>query len=168
MRAFIAIDPDIKTEKHIESLKGSLPTGVRPAKGCHLTLKFLGNIQNVDEVIEALHKIEFKPLKLKLAEIGYFPSSKYIMVVWVGLEENNMLYSLQQDIDSVLNSKSKKFHPHITLGRVKYIQDKKKFLDDLKNIIIKPLQFTVDKFVLYKSTLTPGGPIYEVVEEFVS
>ena len=59
------------------------------------------------------------------------------------------------------------FNPHLTLGRIKSIQNK----DNLKNIMrIFPTELIqtvrVNKFVLYESILQKTGPIYKPVEEY--
>jgi 2'-5' RNA ligase len=50
--------------------------------------------------------------------------------------------------------------------RVKYLKNKNYFLGELKKIKLPLLKFRVDSFKLKKSTLTPEGPIYEILEEY--
>ena len=82
------------------------------------------------------------------------------------------LAELKKKIDGILpNYKDdyKKFNAHLTFARVKYIasaDDKKKLLELITNTRIEKKEFLVDKFKLYKSTLTPEGPQYEVVASF--
>jgi 2'-5' RNA ligase len=62
------------------------------------------------------------------------------------------------------------FKNHITFARIKYIAneaDKKKIIEALKKPVEKT-DFLVDDFKLYKSDLTPEGPVYELVQEFGS
>ena len=51
-----------------------------------------------------------------------------------------------------------------TIARIKKINDKKKFLQELKKIKIPEINFVVKKFNLKKSVLTPDGPVYEDLE----
>ena len=67
---------------------------------------------------------------------------------------------------SKLLAMEKRFLGHITLGRVKFVKDKKQFIEKLKSIKIEEKELKVDSFKLYKSTLTSQGPIYEVIEEY--
>ena len=57
--------------------------------------------------------------------------------------------------------KEKRFYPHITLGRVKFVNDPETFVPALKEITVEPKQFEVKEFKLIKSTLTSEGPVYE-------
>ena len=59
-----------------------------------------------------------------------------------------------------------RFHPHLTLARIKFVKDKQDFMDKLNKIPVKELEFSVKSFKLIKSTLTPEGPVYEDVAEF--
>lgn len=171
MRLFIAIDLD--QEDYFKQIQGQIPEArATYPKMFHLTLKFLGEIDKKEEIIKALDKIKFKPFRLKTTKIGIFPSEDYIKVVWLGLEENNDLIRLQEDIEKALESfnfkKDHNFHPHITLARIKFIKQdqKKEFIDDLKQIKFAEKEFEVNEFKLIKSELTKQGPVYEDVEIF--
>ena len=96
--------------------------------------------------------------------MGIFPSESYIRVIWVGLKPEKCILDLQKDIDEKLKKlfkKEKNFKSHLTLARVKYIDDKKSFINKLKNIKIDDKKINIDNFKLIKSTLTGKGPIYE-------
>lgn len=132
----------------------------------HLTLKFLGGVTEDKAPIikENIKKIKFEPFSIYLDKIGFFPTENYIRVVWLGLKPLDKINELQQKIDNSLISifpKDKKFHPHITLCRIKFIKDKPKFIENLKNIEIEEKKIDINKFKLIKSTLTPKGPVYE-------
>ncbi|RLE41972.1 RNA 2',3'-cyclic phosphodiesterase, partial [Candidatus Woesearchaeota archaeon] len=74
---------------------------------------------------------------------------------------------LRRQIDSELPfGDEKEFKAHATIARIKKIKDKKGFVEKLRKFEIERLCFEVKCFVLYKSTLTPEGPIYEAVKEF--
>lgn len=171
MRLFIAIDLD--QEDYFKQIQGQIPeTKVTYPKVFHLTLKFLGETDKKDEIIKALEKIKFKPFILKTTEIGVFPSENYIRIVWLGLEDNSDLNKLQEDIERALEQfdfkKDHKFHPHITLARIKFIkqEDKKEFVDNLKQIKFAEKEFEVKEFRLIKSELAREGPMYEDVSVF--
>lgn len=133
-------------------------------KTFHLTYKFLGEVPDsqIEKIKAALQNIAFQPFKVTLSHLGVFPSEDYIRVVWVGFEDNNKINELQKAIDNSLTfPKDKRFHPHITLGRVKFVEDKKAFIDNMKKIHVEKKEFEVKNFKLIKSTLTPEGPVYE-------
>lgn len=70
---------------------------------------------------------------------------------------------LKQQIDKALPDfkDDHEFHPHLTIARVKFIKNKQELIQNLKQIKIKPKTFKINNFKLYKSTLTPQGPVYE-------
>jgi len=171
MRLFVAIDLD--QESYFQQIQEKIPeTKATYPKIFHLTLKFLGETDKQQEIAQALEKIKFKTFKLKTTKIGIFPSENYIRVVWLGLEDNNELKKLQQDVEKLLEpfkfKKDHVFHPHITLARIKFIKpaQKKDFIEKLKQIKIEEKEFQVKEFKLIKSELTREGPIYEDVKVF--
>ena len=118
------------------------------------------------DVKKKLKEIKFKSFEAKISEIGTF-SPNYIRIVWLRL---NNCFRLQKMIDeklSVLFKKEERFMGHLTIARVKNIKNKRYFIGELKKIKIpKEIKFKVTTFRLEKSTLTPEGPIYELIEEY--
>ena len=173
MRLFIAIDLD--QEDYFKQMPEQIPeVKATYPKIFHLTLKFLGETDKKQEIIQALEKIKFKPFKLKTTKIGVFPSENYIRVVWLGLGDNQDLKQLQEDIEKTLGPfKFKKdfdFHPHITLARIKFIkqEEKQDFINKLKQIKIPEKEFEVKEFKLIKSELTREGPVYEDIKTYTA
>lgn len=168
MRLFIAADfnelKDYFTglQKQLPESRSTLP------KDFHLTLKFLGEVEDskVEKIREALRKIKFKPFEAKVTKIGYF-APKFLKVVFVDVD--NEISKLQSEIESKLEAMFKKeanFHPHLTIARIKFVNDKKKYIEALNKIKTEEKKVKIDSFQLIKSTLTPEGPVYEVVEEY--
>ena len=173
MRLFIAIDLD--QEDYFKKIQEQIPVAKAAyPKSFHLTLKFLGETDKKEEIIQKLEKIKFKPFKLETTHIGVFPSENYIKVVWIGLEENKVLMKLQEDVEKALAEfnfkKDFDFHPHITLARIKFIKQEEKhdFVEKLKQIKFEKKEFEVKEFKLIKSELTREGPVYTDVEIFSS
>ena len=179
MRLFIAIDLPEQAKESIEKVKSELKgiKGVKPVakENIHLTLKFLGEVDNANakDIIKALEQVKFKPFKICISKMGFFPSEQRIQVIWADAEPAEPLFELKKEIDKALPS-FKDDHPfknHITFARIKYIAndaDKKKILELITNKQIEKAEFIVNKFRLYKSDLQPTGPVYEVVKEFAS
>ena len=177
MRLFIAIDLPEEIKQILEEVKAPLKDikGVKPVKkdNIHITLKFLGEVDDnkLSQIISALRKVSFKPFSVYLDKLGFFPNEKRIRVLWVDAKPEKPLKELKQQIDKVLPS-FKDDHPfksHITFARIKYIpswNDKKKILELITNKQLGKKEFLVDTFKLYKSILTPKGPIYGVLNEF--
>jgi 2'-5' RNA ligase len=176
MRLFIAIELPAEVKAHLEQLQKKLDghfVQLTLAKEIHLTLKFLGEVseEKVAEIKQKLEKIDFGSFEASLGRTGVFPDEHYVQVVWVGTEPENSIKFLQQKIEKSLLGlfePDAKFTPHLTLARVKFIKDKKLFIENLHKIKAEKKEFLVDSFKLIKSTLTPKGPVYEDVAEFKS
>lgn len=167
MRLFIAIDFDDKS--YFKEMQDQIPTDTAKLNltgSYHLTLKFLGEVEDnkADMIKERLGKIKVEPFSVSTGNVGFFPSESHINVIWVGFKDNNKIIHLQEQVENSLMDLFKKedrFHPHITLARVKFVKDKEKFLDILKNIKIREKTFEIKNIKLIKSTLKPEGPVYE-------
>lgn len=176
MRLFIAFDVADDAKECMAAIQGRIGDELAEIRWVkkeqmHLTLKFLGEVQpdTVNKVKDELRKIRFEPFAVHLGSVGVFPNDDYIRVVWVGLEPEDKVIGLQRDIDEKLKGlfrKEKDFKAHITIGRVKYVEDKEEFMNKLKGINVERKKFNVNNFKLMKSTLTRQGPVYEEVEEF--
>ena len=141
MRLFIAIEIPEEVKDYIGKIQEKISDKDKIRlvnKGqIHLTLKFLGEVQpdKTEKVKEELKKIKFKPFSVYLDSAGVFPSESYIRVVWIGLKPENDILELQSNIDERLKElfkKEKDFKAHVTLARVKLIEDKKRFIEQLK------------------------------------
>lgn len=172
MRLFIAIDFN-ELKDHFLEIQSRLPRNAKVslAKSFHITLKFLGEVQpdKFEGAIMRLKSVKFKRFYVFLNGIGTFPTERGIRVVWVGINPEDDILELQKSIDEALNplfKKEKDFKSHITLARVKYPEDKKHFVEKLRNIKIKSEKIEVNDFKLIKSSLTTKGPIYEDVAIF--
>ena len=174
MRCFIAIDlpSEVKeelerAEKQIRNLDQRAKLKLVKPENLHITIRFLGDLSDtqINKIKETLGTIKIKPFKVKLNNFGVFPSINFIRVVWVNVLPKEQLIELEKEIDKVLGDvgfkRTKDFETHITLARVKYIKDKKDFIEGLNKIVIKPIEFKIDGFSLKKSTLTREGPVYE-------
>jgi RNA 2',3'-cyclic 3'-phosphodiesterase len=174
MRLFIALESK-ELESYFRELQKKIPGGASLAftNSFHLTLKFLGEVEEKDlgRIKEALSSVEFREIDSKLSNMGVFPSEKYLRVVWIGLSGAEEIIRLQESIEKSLSKmfrKEKDFTPHITLARVKLVYPEKKesFVSKLKQVKVEPLPFRVSCFRLIRSTLAPGGSIYEELAAF--
>lgn len=174
MRLFIAFDISKEAETEVVRAQDDLKKAdakLSLVKEFHLTLKFLGEVdeKKLDELKERLKKVSFEPFYAHLGNTGVFPSEDYVRVVWIGIEPKDKISELQQKIEDCLEGmfeEDTRFHPHLTLARVKFVKDKKAFMEKLKSVRAEKRSFKVESFKLMKSTLTPEGPVYEVLEEY--
>ncbi|MEM3405565.1 MAG: RNA 2',3'-cyclic phosphodiesterase [Candidatus Pacearchaeota archaeon] len=170
MRVFIALDLPEEIKKEIEKIQGDLPDfkGKKTElENLHLTLKFLGEIdkETLDNVKKRLREINFKKFKAKLSNLGVFDEN-FVKIIWIKLENCD---GLQKEIDYKLEDlfeKEKRFMSHITIARVKNIENKEKFLEELKKIKITEKEFLVKNFKLKESILKRERAEYKDLEVY--
>lgn len=132
----------------------------------HLTLKFLNEIadEQIEKVKEKLKEIKSNSFETEITEAGVF-SEDSIRIVWLKLSNVD---ELQAKIDDILEGtfpKENRFMSHLTMARVKTIEDKEKLISLLKEIKFN-IKGRIKYFTFFKSTLTKEGPIYEVIEKY--
>ena len=178
MRIFISINPDSEIKEKIYAgqkqfidFLGDSAINVKweEINKFHLTMLFIGEVerQKIYEVIKQLEMIQnVAEIEFKGTSAGAFPNLRNPRVLWAGLEskdkKSELLYSkIIESLEPLGIEQSNKFHPHITLGRVK-----KPFL--LKEIpqIKCDFSFVAYSFNLMQSTLTPAGSVFKLIKQF--
>jgi 2'-5' RNA ligase len=142
----------------------------------HITLKFFGETQEerIPDISERLNAIAalHSHFTLDIRDIGIFGSTYKPRVIWYGIEENEGLLNLAKEVLSEMDKLGFKqdrqnFVPHLTIGRIKFIDDKKRFqqvIDKFKSIEIQKQE--VAGFNLYESILRSQGPEYKIIESY--
>ncbi|OQX76769.1 MAG: 2'-5' RNA ligase [Bacteroidetes bacterium 4484_249] len=142
----------------------------------HITLKFFGETEEdkIEDINSVLSDISFhhSPFILKLSDVGIFGSSYKPRVIWFGIDENKKLQNLATEIIGGVEKTGflkdrQNFVPHLTIGRIKFIDNKRKFQDVInryKSVEIQ--QENIDKFFLIESILKPAGPEYKILKTF--
>lgn len=173
MRLFIAIDIPEEIKQQIDEIKKQIKADGKinfvDTDKIHLTLKFLGEVDDLEDVKKSLEDTSFEPFELETSELGVFPNENKIRVIWLGLKDNQCnLSQLKEQLDCCLPNfiDDKDFHAHLTIARVKFLNNRQELLESMKKIKIEPKTFTVEHLKLYKSTLTPQGPVYEELMVF--
>jgi len=170
---FVAIDLPESLREEISSIF-SYVKGVRgkfvEKENLHITLKFLGEVQPniVNKVKEILSQIEFEKFKVRVKGVGLFGNR----VLWVGISIGfDSIIKLHEIIDKRLYrlgfEEDFRFHPHITILRIKNIMNRKDFehfMEKFKNYEFG--EFYVTEFKLKQSILRPEGPLYLDIESF--
>ena len=173
MRLFIAIDLPDEVKAHLAAIQ-AIPEYIARISwvkqdNIHITLKFFGEVKDDARILQALESVTAKPFTATLSQIGVFPSENYVRVIWAGLQDETPVFELHKLIDIALSRQfpmEKQFLGHITIGRVKFVKQKEEFKKMLHERKVESLSFPVNSFKMMKSTLTPEGPLYEVVREF--
>ena len=166
------------------------------AQNIHLTLKFLGEIDEIklDKITRILEDTakDKKPFYIRLSSLGAFPKINSPRIVWVGIdkgekETKEIAKELEEKIVKIgIPKEDRPFSSHITIGRTRSSRNQEELVRNLNDLthnfgqenlaLHKPLagqsanycgglEFIAAKITLFKSTLTPKGPIYEILKE---
>lgn len=173
MRLFIAIDiPDGLKEK-ISRLSNMLKkcdldvNFVNPSN-IHITLKFLGetseeNIDKIKSIITAA-SCSYKRFKLTTTEFGFFPSEKKPRVFFLATDNEeilkNIFLKLEEGLKGLGFAKENLFKSHLTIARLGSSKNITRLKDEIRDMRIKE-EIEVCEIILFKSVLTPSGPVYE-------
>ena len=148
-------------------LKGSFP---RP-QALHLTLKFLGDVQEriIPRLEEALSESSagVEPFSVQVGGLGVFPNQQRPRVVWVGVTVHPQLLQLHRNLEKHLATlgfapERRSFRPHLTLVRLK----SRHGLEALTEFLATPASHServrsqVSAFHLFQSVLRPQGAEY--------
>ena len=173
IRAFIALAVAPNVVRNIlrcqDELASQAGDCVRwtPDEQIHLTLQFLGNISPADlEVIQARLQDVMKPLHLRAHGLGGFPSLRNPRVIWVGLTGDiDQLKSVQAAVETATGrSEERKFHPHLTIGRVREGRHLNVTLDPWKDHDFG--EWDIRELLLMQSKLSPKGATHSVIARF--
>ena len=173
MRLFVAINlPDTLRRAVWEAgtplRAASYPVRWVDPAAIHLTLKFLGNVEETrePEIIEAVQGAVrgAKPFSLSLDGFGAFPTPRRPRVLWVGCEAAPPLELLQDRVERVFADLGfpVEGRPHLTLGRARRDVRPRDFAALERDL--QTLEFHGDLLVssldLMQSVLTPQGAHY--------
>ncbi|MEW5692148.1 MAG: RNA 2',3'-cyclic phosphodiesterase [Candidatus Hydrogenedentota bacterium] len=178
MRVFLGVPvtPDIrnKASEIIKEFKIKLPEcRWTKLENLHITLKFYGEISD-EELNNIKLKINnitpgIKRGKLILTQLSRFDRRDRVVFIVDVIQENNWLTEFLLNLEK--NEKID-YTAHLTLGRLKIKPAiRMKIAKFLKYYETKKDYFLNDRInnpeiVLYKSTLTQDGPIYEVLTKW--
>lgn len=165
MRLFIAINFSEVTRLALTTLRDDLQKQSKGgnftlAENIHLTLAFLGEC-NTKQTADAVTAIDatatlFKPFTIEIERIGRFKRNGGD-IWWAGIRENKPLLCLQQDLTNRLialgfSLETRKYSPHITLGR--------QVITSMKERTLTPIAETVTKIDLMQSMRVDGKLTY--------
>ncbi|MCM8773999.1 MAG: RNA 2',3'-cyclic phosphodiesterase [Candidatus Omnitrophica bacterium] len=175
MRTFLAIPLSQNVKDYISEWENDfkclkLDAKFVDCKNLHITLKFLGEInedkiQPIKNIVDDVVKT-FKPLEVKLVDFGFFPNRNNPRVFFIATDKEEELKKLAYNIEDRLENlgfvKEERFKSHITLARFKSKRDIESLNKIIYNLKLNK-SFLIDRIVLFKSMLTPSGPIYEEI-----
>lgn len=122
MRLFIAIQfedniLDALTDFQADLKSMGVTGNYTRRENLHITLAFIGDYGNPDEVLDAMEHADFRPFEIRLDGVGSFGE-----LFWVGLADNSQMAGYVKRLRRELAGQGipfdrKKFSPHITLIR---------------------------------------------------
>jgi RNA 2',3'-cyclic 3'-phosphodiesterase len=180
LRTFTAVEitPAIRARagKLIAALAGTAADvkWVEP-HNLHLTLKFLGDVrqEEIVQVCQAMTRgaAQVEAFELDVRGAGAFPNAARPRTVWLGAGEGREpMVVLHDRVEAALaklgyRQEHRRFQTHLTIGRVRGtgagIVELGKLLQQQADF--QAGRMAVGKVTLFSSTLTPDGPIYDVL-----
>ncbi|MBR5047770.1 MAG: RNA 2',3'-cyclic phosphodiesterase [Eubacterium sp.] len=161
MRLFISINFDKKTTDLLQDLQAELQArGIRGnytrPENLHLTLAFIGEYVNPDDILDILETISFEPFTLRLESLSYFRD-----MIFADISDCPPLEKTVRKLRRALAEKDipfdrKKFLPHITLVRKAVCRDGRPLLP----LVEPPWETKIDRISLMRSERGKKGMIY--------
>ena len=177
-RIFVAIDisEDVRRaiNEHVSQLRlafADAPVKWERAEKFHLTMKFFGNtderqLERINDLVASAAE-STAPFKLMVSGPGSF-RRRDSAVLWIGVEESSGQVGKLAQIAKILEAnspESRKFHPHITVARIKNPARARELIDSHGSAPIQSREFFVDHLTIYESKLLPTGSLYSVVSK---
>lgn len=180
VRTFIAIglSPEVRhalarCQEMLGAAQAHYAKWVDP-EGVHLTLKFLGNVDEskLPDLAEALRRsVSGLPaFRVSTGALGAFPNARSPRVIWVGLEGDlGALRVLHRAVEEALAPlgfppEGRAFAPHLTLARLRETAtpgDKARLAQSLAEVRMEGAATTaVDEIIVMKSQLARTGAVY--------
>lgn len=174
MRLFVGLPLPLEIRQSLAMLASGLP-GAKwvNLKNLHLTLCFIGNVDNAkaEDIDCELSAIFLPAFSLTLDGVGHFGSDRAVRSLWAGIAPSQPLASLHEKVVSALirsgqPPEKQKFVPHVTLARFKNgaAHAVGRFIAANNCFTAEP--FEVTSFALFQSHLGRAGPDYMVKAEY--
>lgn len=177
IRTFVAIEASTdqrdRAGRLIQRLKQSdAPVKWIAAENLHWTLKFIGNVDETDvhNVCRAVNSVveTIPSFELDCVGVGAFPETLRPRTIWAGAGlGSEPATQLQTAVEKSLKSlgypeEVRRFHPHLTLGRVRgggpATQQLGKLITQHHDFELGKV--VVDEVVVFSSQLKKNGPRY--------
>jgi len=178
VRLFVALEiPDEVRRALGEIIARLQKTGrgarwVRP-EGIHVTLKFIGEWENLPGIQAALSGTRLPtPVEARFRGLGFFPHERHPQVLWAGVEASPNLAELAAAIDERLAAvgigrEARPFRPHLTLARIKSEDGLAALRDETRKIGSPDFgSMRTGEFHLFRSDLSREAARYTSLAKF--
>lgn len=181
IRTFIAIkiQPNKTVFELLQYLKVQFPNdriNWVDAANFHLTLRFIGDTtrEQLYELVDRLQNVcsAQNRFNLSLKGTGYFKSKNQPRVLFIKIEAVEELHLLVQEIEEAVvtcgfEPEQKTFKPHLTLGRIKHVENRNRFFSIMHEMPTVDYQdIEVEELILFQSILKTTGPEYRIIKTF--
>ena len=165
IRLFTGIELPDDIKDQVYSLRGGVPLAKWVERDkLHLTLRFLGNIQEnvADNIHDELCQLRFPAFNLALAQVGYFATGDVPHHLWTGVNYYQALDDLSAKIDTIARNNGVKndrfkFHAHVSLASLKGTSMNDVFQFISANNLFRTREFKVYYFTLFSSHARENG-----------
>lgn len=180
-RTFVAIDipGNSKINKCLDFMSSELAgEKIRWTTGnnLHLTLKFLGDTEektvvDIGTKLKELTQSLFT-FSITIRNVGIFRNLRDPRIIWLGIDPCRELMQLKAEIENQMIqfgflSEERKFSPHLTVGRIKLIENKRALQQIIETFHEQVLhQFVVPEVIYYESILRKEGPEYISLKKY--
>lgn len=146
-------------------------------KNLHMTLKFIGDTpeEKIPLIHDTLQSVasHHSAFDAAIKGAGIFGSEYKPRVLWFGVGDSwNKVSGLATDIIGALEEAGwendrQNFVPHLTIGRIKYIRQRKKLSEKVAKVQQQHFQdIHIDAFHLIESRLSQDGPTYHILKTY--
>ncbi|HEY5889349.1 MAG TPA: RNA 2',3'-cyclic phosphodiesterase [Acidimicrobiia bacterium] len=169
--AAVSLPNDVRQALAEQTAEWDIPGRRVPPSNWHITLRFLGEIEEVtcDRYKAALDESQLgKPFRIRLSGFGAFPNQRKATVVWAGVGPGaDRLFELAEACDSAaeatgVSPEDRPFSPHLTLSRVRPPAPVVSLIEQGE----LDISWWVGQIVLFESIGGRGGVRYEPLEFF--
>ena len=176
-RLFLAVDLSSEARYALAArleatIQGRLPGKVVPPPNWHITLRFLGDVDQVgrDRLLMELTGADLgSGFELTLDRLGAFPKEKSASVLWAGraggeARLDELVGVVEEAVEAAgFKAEERPFHPHLTLSRIRPPQDVTRLIAGTGDLRVRTC---VEAVTLFRSHLGRGTAHYEKLERF--
>jgi 2'-5' RNA ligase len=181
VRAFLAFDISHDAVERLMVAQDELrntraDVGLVAKENLHFTVKFLGDVPDeaVDDVDARVAGLKLAPFEVLMEGLGVFPDFQRPRIVWAGVSASDepaiisTAEAVIEALDGIGKPEERDFLAHVTIGRVKSSRNIEELVAFARANAKRDFGRTkISSLKLKSSLLTPSGPIYKDVREYV-